>query len=118
MRVAISGSRTITDKAIVIKAIQDSKINITSIISGDADGVDAIVAEYASENGIEHTIVKPDWKKHGRAAGIIANKQILDSAEECIAVHDGVSKGTADFISKCNKKGLLVHIWRVSPTAL
>lgn len=83
-------------------------------VSGGAKGADSFGEEYAAAHDVKVTVFKPDWKKYGKAAGPIRNKDMLDYASEdnpvVIPFWDGNSKGTRDMISKARKAGARVFI--------
>ena len=111
MQVAVIGSRGFDDYELVSKTL--SNIDITLLISGGAKGADSLGERYANENNIETLIFKPDWEKHGKAAGMIRNTDIVDNAEFIVAFWDEISKGTKDSITKAEKLGkkiLVVNI--------
>ena len=109
MKVAIIGSRTIT-----IKNIEDYvPKNTTEIISGGAKGVDSCARLFAVQNNMPYTEILPDYKKYGRAAPIVRNRLIVDSADIIIAFWNGTSKGTKSVIDYCNKAGKKVRIYNV-----
>ena len=101
MKVAVIGSRGFDDYEMVKTAL--SPLKITLLISGGAKGADLLGERYANENNIETLIFKPDWKKHGAAAGVLRNTYIVNNADTIIAFWDGESKGTKDSISKAKK---------------
>lgn len=103
MRVAVVGSRTITDTQKIFHVLDGMKDKITCLISGGARGVDSIAYAWAKKQGLETLILKPDWKTHGRAAGVIRNKEIIRQAEYVIAFWDGKSKGTHHSIQWAQK---------------
>ncbi|MBR3816169.1 MAG: hypothetical protein IKJ27_05560 [Clostridia bacterium] len=109
MKVAIIGSRTIT-----IENIEDYiPKNTTEIISGGAKGVDSCARLFAVQNNMPYTEFLPDYKKYGRAAPIVRNRLIVDSADIIIAFWNGTSKGTKSVIDYCNKAGKKVQIYNV-----
>lgn len=87
--VAIIGSRAITDFDMSI-----IKVKPDTIITGGANGVDTLAIEYANKNSIPVIVIKPDYKKYGKAAPLIRNRRIISLANEVIAIWDGFSKGT------------------------
>jgi glycerophosphoryl diester phosphodiesterase len=113
MKVIVAGSRTINDTAEVSKAIENAKIKITEIISGNARGVDTLAENYASMKHIQFTAFPADWDKYGKPAGAIRNDQMAKQADALIAIWDGVSSGTKDMIKKMNKLGKPVFIYLV-----
>ncbi len=112
MKLAVVGSRDFTDYTKLKLALDN--INqfflITEIISGGAKGADSLAERYAKENNIKLTIYLPDWKRYGRPAGMIRNKEIVSSATSVIAFWDGKSKGTANSISLAEKSKKLRQV--------
>jgi hypothetical protein len=94
MNVAIVGGRDFDDYDLFKKHVSGEKINIKSIISGGARGTDTLAERYAKEIGVPVKIYLPDWTKHGKAAGPIRNKQIIEAADCVIAFWDEKSPGT------------------------
>jgi len=104
--VAIVGSRTFNDydsfKYHINKLFEkyNKKPNELRIVSGGAIGVDSMARTYANENKIELLEFLPDWRKYGRAAGLIRNSDIINSADWVIAFSQNNSSGTNDSIKK------------------
>lgn len=70
---------------------------ITEVISGGAEGVDSEAQHFASHMGHDGTPFKlfsADWKKHGRAAGPIRNKQMAEYGHALLLIWDGESRGS------------------------
>jgi len=109
VRVLVSGSRSITDPALVERAIVDSGFPVTLLLSGGAIGVDRIAEAWATRQGIPIEQIKPDWKQHGRGAGFKANEALIARAEAVVVVWDGVSKGTSDVISQAERNHVKCH---------
>lgn len=110
MKVAVIGSRGFDDYDLVKETLSD--LNITLLVSGGARGADSLGERYAKENGIETLIFKPDWKKHGPAAGPLRNTDIVNNSEMVVAFWDGESRGTQDSMKKAEQQGkkvLVVH---------
>ena len=103
MKVAVIGSRGFDDYEMVKNTL--TLLEITLLVSGGAKGADSLGERYAKENNIEILIFKPDWEKHGKAAGMIRNTDIVNNADTIIAFWDGESKGTKDSITKAEKLG-------------
>jgi len=59
--------------------------------------------KFAIENELDTIIIKPDWSKYGKSAGLIRNTDIIKSSDLIIAFWDGESKGTLDSINKSEK---------------
>lgn len=91
------------------------KPTIELLISGGANGADRFAEKWALDNKVPIEVIKPDWKKYGRAAGIIRNKQIIEASDYCYAFWDGKSKGTLFSINYCKKISKQVKIINFIP---
>ena len=100
MKIAIIGSRSITD-ADIGKYVSAGD----EIVSGGATGIDTLAAEYAKRNGLKLTVFLPEYEKYGRAAPIVRNKQIVDYADKVVALWNGSSRGTLSVIKYAEKMG-------------
>lgn len=101
MNVAVIGSRSFKNFELLKNTL--SKIEISLIISGGADGADSLAERYAREQSIPTKIFLPDWKKYGKSAGMIRNTDIINEADVVVAFWDGQSRGTFDGIEKAKK---------------
>ena len=100
-KVVIGGCRDYADylffKSRLDEIFKNEKDEII-IISGHCSGVDLMGERYAAENGLKVEIFLPEWKKYGRAAGPLRNKQMVEHSKLVIAFWDGKSKGTKSLI--------------------
>ncbi len=101
MKIAVIGSRgiQITDLERFLPT------GCKEIVSGGAAGVDTCAALFAKGRGIPLKEFFPEYKKYGRAAPIVRNRQVVEYADEVIAFWDGQSKGTLSTIRYCKKMG-------------
>ena len=104
----ICGSRSIElDKELLDDIIQQYDIkDITEVISGGARGPDHVAILWARSKNIKCTIMKPDWGKFGKKAGILRNKEMAELCDECLALWDCESTGTSStiaFVEELNK---------------
>ena len=113
MKVIIAGSRNITNKLLVTKAITESGFNITEVVSGCARGVDRLGESVAKDNGIPIRQFPANWELYGKSAGAIRNKDMANYADALIAIWDGKSPGTKNMLNIAKKKGLQIHITMV-----
>ncbi len=106
VNLAIVGSRSFTNydafKSELEKVLASKNLNPAKIISGGAAGVDSLAKRWADDNSIPVLEIKPNWKL-GKGAGIIRNRQIIESCDVCIAFWDFESKGTKNAIDVCRK---------------
>lgn len=112
MRTIIAGSRKCLDYSVVLCAIEESKFEITSVLSGGAKGVDTLAIRYAKRNNKPYRIINAKWEHEGKAAGYLRNARMAAVADALIAVWDGKSRGTKNMIDIARRKGLQVFIWR------
>jgi YspA, cpYpsA-related SLOG family len=113
MKCVIAGSRTITDPLELEKAIKLSGFQITEVVCGGAVGADELGRLWAIKNNILLKFFFPDWKTYGKSAGPLRNTQMatyVGPEGGLIALHDGISKGTADMIRKAERFNLKVYI--------
>ena len=108
-RVCISGCRTGCDYDIVRNALQTIPLG-SIVVHGGAKGVDSIADELAKDMGFEVEVWEADWKRYGKSAGPIRNREMIETCDMVIAFWDGSSRGTKNAISIANKNGLDVEV--------
>jgi len=113
MKTIIAGSRTITNMAILLKAIQQIDWTPTTIICGCAKGADKLGETWALQQNIPILYFPAKWELYGKSAGIIRNKDMAMNAEALIALWDGISKGTASMIKLATLHNLKTHIYTI-----
>ena len=106
MKIAVVGSRNLTE-VIIDKYISS---DVDEIVSGGAAGVDACAAKFSKDMGIKLTEFLPEYKKYGRRAPIVRNKQIVDYADKVIAFWDGSSRGTLSVIKYAKEQSKPIEI--------
>jgi hypothetical protein len=82
MKTIIAGSLTLTDPCILQYAIRDSGFHVTELVSGGTPGVDTLAEQWEEQNGIPFTRFPADWKRYGRRAGPVRNKEMAEYAEK------------------------------------
>lgn len=106
----VCGGRDFADKSRLEDALDrlHTKVGITKIIAGKANGADRMATNWAWARGIAWQEFPADWDNHGKAAGPIRNQQMLDEGkpEGVVAFPGGT--GTADMIRRARKAGLTV----------
>lgn len=106
-KIMVCGSRSITDRDLIFKWIENYISNFKDdkiyIIEGEARGVDSIAKDYALINHYDIIPFPANWSKYGRAAGIIRNEEMVKACDACLIIWDGTSKGTKNDIDLCKK---------------
>jgi hypothetical protein len=116
----VSGSRAIVDVQWTEARIEQALLTdwgltldqVALVLNGNAVGVDTITRKWAAHKGLPVKLYKPNWAKHGKAAGILRNHEMVKEATHIIALWDGVSPGTLDVIKTAEameEKKLLVY---------
>lgn len=101
MKVMVAGSRSITDFDLSGYIPEKTEL----IICGGAIGIDNLAEEYADKHKISKLVLRPDYKKYGKAAPLRRNEIMVDLADLVIVVWDGTSRGTKYTIDYATKKG-------------
>jgi hypothetical protein len=112
VKIAIVGSRKyapMKDVRNFVKALKKNDEEYV-IVSGGAHGVDRVAEEEAREQGIPVEIYIPNWQAHGKAAGPMRNKKIVDAADAVYAFWDGESRGTKSSIDLAEGAGKPCYI--------
>jgi len=114
-RVIIAGSRKFSDyqklkencDRILREKLEDEECYVI-IVSGHAKGADTLGEQYARERGLQLDAHLADWKQYGRAAGVIRNKEMAESADALIAFpQEGEeNRGTRNMVKIALARGL------------
>ena len=102
-----------TDPALFCQAMDDwieehGKPDV--IVSGGARGADTLAEQWAQRNSVPCQVFKPDWKRHGKAAGILRNTDIVNNCTHMLAFPSRRGKGTQDSIKKARRAEKDVHV--------
>lgn len=109
MKVAVVGSRSFSNYAL-LETHLSQLTDVELLVSGGARGADRLGEEWARRHGVNTLIFKPDWKKHGKGAGFIRNRQIVGNADLVIAFWDGASRGTLHTVETARRQGVEVQL--------
>lgn len=107
MRLALVGSRQFPDEQLVRNWVQALPKGTVVVSGGCPDSPDAWAEDEARKLGLEVKIWPADWNKHGKAAGMIRNKDVVADSDRVDAFWDGESKGTASTIRLAREAGKL-----------
>jgi ABC-type Fe3+-hydroxamate transport system substrate-binding protein len=82
------------------------------LICGMARGADLAAYSWAQKAGMPVEKYVPNWDKHGRAAGIIRNKEMLEEGKPDLVIAFPGGRGTDNMVSIALKAGVPVHDYR------
>ncbi len=78
------------------------------VIQGGARGADTLAKTAAVVMGIDIEEFTADWESHGRAAGPIRNKRMLDEGKPDRVIAFPGGKGTANMVRQAKARGIEV----------
>lgn len=110
MHLAIIGTRDYPGSPeTVATAIAQHNLAPTAVLCGEARGPDTWGRLWAEQQGIPVISYPADWKRYGRAAGMIRNREMIVAADAVLALWDDKSKGTRDAIALARQRGITVY---------
>lgn len=109
MLVLFCGSREWTDRG-AIEREMDALPPGAIVIAGGAKGADIMAETAARERGLHVAVVKPDWNRYGRKAGILRNLAMLAlRPDRVVAFQRDGSSGTQHTIDEAGRRGIPVR---------
>lgn len=120
IKTVIAGSRKYNDYENAEKFIEEClkellPNNKIVIISGGCKGADMLGIQYAANKGFDVIKYPAQWKKYGKAAGPVRNREMAQTADIIICFWDGNSSGTKSMIDYGKKAGKDVYIKYITP---
>ena len=106
MKLLIAGSRSITDFDLSPHIPPETSL----IISGGASGVDSLAEDFADKNKLSKLILRPNYKKYGKAAPLVRNDRMVELADFVLIIWDGSSKGTKHTIDYAKTSGKPINV--------
>lgn len=86
------------------------ELNVSSVISGGANGADYLALKWAAKKWIPFEAYPAEWNKYGKRAGYIRNKQMLDEGKPDLVVAFPGGKGTAMMVKLAKEAGVEVQV--------
>lgn len=111
IRLLAYGGRFYKDKEAVYRAL-DSIHRLRCIevlIHGGATGADSFAGTWAYDRGVNVVSYPARWTRHGKAAGMIRNEQMLHEGKPTAAVQFPGGAGTRNMRTLLDKAG--VPVW-------
>ena len=112
LRIVVTGGRGFVDKPAVWGAIDrlHRERGIARLAHGVAHGVDRLAASWAISRGVPVAPYPADWDAHGRGAGPIRNRAMLDAERPDGVVAFPGRRGTADCCRAAEERG--IPVWK------
>ncbi len=114
MRILVCGDREWTDETAIHRELMKYGHD-TVVIQGECRGADLLAASVAEKLGMLVVRYPADWRKYGRAAGHIRNKQMLleGKPDLVMAFHPLLlcSKGTKNMVHQAKELGIEVRVF-------
>lgn len=110
MKLAFTGHR---DSTVSTAALDEVAARFPDAlwVHGGNRGFDSQVAAYATAHGIATEVIRPNYRRYGRPAPLIRNREIVTGAACLIACYDGRSSGgTAYTVGYARKQGIPVQV--------
>jgi hypothetical protein len=93
-----------------LKYIYCGEESFPSIIQGGAKGADYVAKAWAILRQFSYIEFPADWKKYGKSAGYIRNKQMLEEGKPDLVIAFPGDKGTAMMVDLARKVGVEVIV--------
>lgn len=140
-RLLVTGSRTWTNQVLVVQALWDAVVELrkcprhgipdcspilngcthnpnlpVTLVHGGAEGADAIAHTVWGTNQHPeevHLIEPTEWEEHGKRAGYLRNKRMVDAgADLCVAFIKNQSRGATMTAAMAENAG--IPTWRIT----
>jgi predicted Rossmann fold nucleotide-binding protein DprA/Smf involved in DNA uptake len=86
-RIGVVGSRDFGNYQQLATRLAHTVLAGDSLVSGGAVGADSMAQRYAKDNGLEITIIYPDYGRYGRGATFVRNKAIVAYSDLVLAFY-------------------------------
>lgn len=118
-RFVIGGSRELGDDHAMYwmkRILMDHLCSGDRVATGGCRGADSLAERIAQELNISTVVYPADWDQHGRKAGPLRNRMMLDTEHPDAVIAFPLtkgSKGTLDLIHAAIERGIEVYIYPV-----
>ena len=110
MKIVVTGSRDWDDVETVEETLSEFPEG-TILIHGNARGLDKIAAAIGEKRGFDVRAFHADWSRHGRAAGPIRNRDMLEQEPYIVLAFPlPDSKGTVNCMNQARDMGICVRV--------
>lgn len=114
MRVLVCGGRDYSDwhtlAGVLHQIHRDAPHDTLTIIQGGARGADAMAREWCEAYKVAYINYPADWDKHGRGAGPIRNRRMLEDGRPDLVLAFPGGAGTANMVKQARAAGVEVRL--------
>lgn len=113
MRVVVTGGRNYTNDLAVAGELWALYVDDPSefiVAHGGAKGADMLADDWCDRVGVEKRVYPANWAAHGRAAGPIRNRKMLEEFRPAIVLAFPGGAGTANCVKTARELGILVKM--------
>ena len=114
VKVLVCGSRDYSDRETLFRVLDKlaAVVEVTTIIEGGATGADTLAYDWARARGVACQTFPANRKAHGKAAGALRNRQMLDEGKPdlVVAFPAASSVGTFHMIKIADEAGVTVLV--------
>ena len=110
MRVLVCGGRDYNDADKMARILDDmhAVTPFDSLIYGMARGADDLAKMWATARGIKRLGFPANWEGHGRSAGPIRNKEMIDRGKPDLVIAFPGGRGTQNMIKQARTANVSV----------
>lgn len=106
MKALVYGGRDFRNQRFLEQELD--KLDITTIVHGDARGADRMAGNWAKQRGIPCEVYPADWNRDGKQAGFIRNARMLEQSKPDILVGFPGGSGTRHMTNLGKAKGFRI----------
>lgn len=112
MRICIAGSRLYVPKwSDISEAVNWTEVEVQTVVTGGCRGVDETAWCWAEVQGHHRVEFPADWKRYGKKAGPLRNRQMADFSDLLLILGPTEGKGTRSVMEEFYIVGKPVYVW-------
>lgn len=111
-KVLVCGGRNYGDRRKVYSILDALHLEsgIGKLVTGGANGADLLATDWAAMRSVPYVKYPADWETHGRAAGPIRNREMLEKEHPDLVVAFPGGRGTASMIRLSHEAGVVFRV--------
>jgi SLOG family YspA-like protein len=117
MKLIITGASTFANSQHLCQVLAPDRHRITQVLTGGGRGAEQLGARWAWKHIVTHQLVRADWERFGKTAGVRRNHQLAQAGDVLLVLGDGQAPGTAHLMQCMQQLGKPVVVIPVGTTA-